>query len=181
MFVIMPPKALSDKIHEERIAFAERYGFVKALKPPVHTTLYPPFNIVVEQNNAFEEKMHSFNDWAKQFSPFTIELKDFNFFENNRSPVIYIDVLKNKELSKLHSAFSEQLHKLTGMDIYEKFNPHFTIGYRDIAPKAFPAIKEYYQQHRFSADFLCEGFYLWKHDGKNWQVNQAYQFRSENV
>ena len=43
MFAIMPPEAETNEISKERQMFAENYNCFKALKPPVHITLYEPF------------------------------------------------------------------------------------------------------------------------------------------
>jgi hypothetical protein len=64
MFAIVPPVAVAGAVQQERLAFADKYGFVKGLKPPVHITLFPPFKIPVEDTAEFEQRMMVLNDWA---------------------------------------------------------------------------------------------------------------------
>ncbi len=178
MFAIMPPPDLSARIHNERLAFAEQYKFVKALKPPVHITLYPPFQIRIADVSAFEEQISKIQNWASSKAPFYIELNNYGYFENFRSPVLYIDVLRSVQLIELHTDFLKELEKY--IDVKKKndrYNPHITIGYRDIDPGVFPAIKTAYSKRVFKATFPCSTFHLWKHDGQNWQVLLAYRLK----
>ncbi|MFI5195553.1 MAG: 2'-5' RNA ligase family protein [Chitinophagales bacterium] len=172
MFAIMPPPELAVRINSERLLFSEKYKCVKALKPPVHITLYPPFH----DTNDFEEKIKGIQRWVEEQTGFFIELMDFNFFKKHNSPVVYIGVVKNDNLNKLHEGFLEQLKNYIPVKSSGSYTPHFTIGYRDVPSAIFPNIVKEYSTRRFSASFEVSSIYLWKHDGKNWQILNEYKF-----
>lgn len=175
LFAIMPPEKLSKEIHDERLTFAEEYGFVAALKSPVHITLFPPFKIPVAENTAFESHVSNMQNWADSQHSLTIELQNFNFFDNYGYPVLFIDVLKSPELVKLRSSFLKELDNYPWIEKSTlPFKPHITIGYRDIDQAVFPTIREVYARRKFKAQFDCNAIYLWKHDGKQWQVFKTF-------
>jgi 2'-5' RNA ligase len=181
MFAIMPPPDLSSRIHNERINFAEEYNFVRALKPPVHITLFDPFEIPVTAIPAFEKEMASIQKWADKQTPFEIKLNNFGFFDNPKNPVLYIDTALNEALKELHRGFINELKKYLPIEKKKSgYKPHITIGYRDINPEVFPTIKLAYSKKRFKASFNCNAFYLWKHNRQNWQVLKEYSFKNIN-
>jgi 2'-5' RNA ligase len=172
MFAIMPPHSLALKIDDERKNFAEKYKCIKALKPPVHITLYEPFKYSYE----IEDEIKGIQPWTERQKPFQVELKNFNFFRHSTSPVIYIDVVKNDALTLLHKTFIEQLKKYMPVEKHNsKYTPHFTIGYRDVPAAIFPEIMHEYSKRRFSASFEVSSIYFWKHDGKNWQIQNEFK------
>ena len=175
MFAIMPPAELSGKIHDIRLAFAEQFKFVAALKPPVHITLYPPFRLSISEAKIFEQQIPKLQRLADKQAPFLLHLSDYGYFDKEFSPVLYIDVLKSPELGKLHSNFLKELK--TYMNPEKKsdpYTPHVTVGYRDTKPEVFPDIKALYSKRTFKASFECDAFYLCKHDRKNWQIFRKY-------
>jgi 2'-5' RNA ligase len=182
MFAIVPPPELALQIHEKRLAFANKYGFVKALKPPVHITLYPPFTIHLADSIKFEKVILVISAWAATQHPFGIALHNYNFFDHpRRAPVLHIDVVKNAELQALHKSFLRELRKYISVESTGGFNPHITIGYRDTTHEAFAAIKADYAQQTFEASFQCRAFYLWKQIDNKWQVLMQYDLQDKPV
>ena len=173
MFALMPPRELALRIEAERLRFAEKYNCVKALKPPVHITLFNPFKSPTD----IEHKFTKIQQWATLQTPFSIELINYNFFANPVSPVVYIDVAQNENLKILHKQFLKQLRNYIEIQAQSnKYKPHFTIGYRDISANVFPAIVKEYSSLRFSASFVCDCIFLWKHNGVNWQIQNEFGF-----
>jgi 2'-5' RNA ligase len=176
MFAIVPPVAVAGAVQQERLAFADKYGFVKGLKPPVHITLFPPFKIPVEDTAEFEQRMMVLNDWAGMQQSFDIYLDAFGFFSHSRHPVVFIQVSDNQQLQALHGSFLAHFSPLTSLTDDGPYRPHVTIGYRDIAAKAFPSIRKEYEARPFEASFKCDAIFLWKHDGSKWQTLQEFPF-----
>src|SRR5437870_1728391 len=100
MFAIMPPQSLSAEIHEERVDLFKKYKFTTALKPPVHITLFDPFEIETDEAAGFERRIDFLQRWAERQRRFQVRLQNYNFFNNTRRPVVYIDVLKNLQLKQ---------------------------------------------------------------------------------
>lgn len=175
MIAIVPPPDLATRIHNERLNFAEEFGCVRALKPPVHITLFEPF----KDDTPVEDDLQPLHKWAEKQQPFTIELSNYNFFDSNpKSPVVYIDVVRSDAIVQLHSALVKELKKYVETEPNRnKYMPHFTIGYRDIPWELFPSIRQRYSRSRFSGSFVCDAFHLWKHDGKQWQTVQTYPMK----
>lgn len=163
----MPPKELAQRIDQERREFAERYKCIKALKPPVHITLFEPFKAEPQ----LEQQLQGLAPWIAQQTPVTIELSNYNYFRNNKAPVVYIDVVKNETLKALRKGFVQQLRKYMPIEAQDQeYKPHFTIGYRDVPSGLMPQIVADHSLRRFKGCFLMDKIYLWRHDTVNWQV-----------
>lgn len=179
MFAIMPPPDLAAKIHIERLNFAEEFKFMKGLKPPVHITLFPPFKVPISETSDFEKEIKQLQRWADKQTTFDIQLQDYGFFQNKNNPVVYISIAKNELLNALNKSF---LIELLNYPLIERkkvsFNPHFTIGYRDVAPEVFPTIMDAYSKRHFNDQFTCTSICLWKHNGQNWQILEEFPLRN---
>lgn len=187
MFAIVPPADLGAKIHKERLTVSENYQCVKALKPPVHITLYEPFT----EDDDFKTRVTALQQWAGRQVPFQVSTDNYGFFENPAKPVFIIKVVKDDSITQLRTGLLRELKKY----IYEPdtellangkpiprpkpqpFNPHFTLAYRDLPPEKVPTIKQDYARRTFKASFLCSSIYLWRHNGSNWQVQQAFELK----
>jgi 2'-5' RNA ligase len=171
MFAIMPPADLTAEIDKLRHEFSENFKCYKALKPPIHITLFPPF----KADASIEKTVTQLQRWGKIQHSFIVELKDFNYFENKKAPVLYIDVIKSAELKALNTAFKKELNALlplTREHNMDTFHPHITLGYRDVTPEMMPDIKRAYSQRKFRQEFTLDAICFWKHDTKNWQTIQ---------
>lgn len=137
MFAIVPPAGLGKEIDDLRHEFSENFQCYRALKPPVHVTLFPPFKATAD----IEQKILPLQKWAGQQLPFILNLHNFSFFENRKNPVLFIDVVKSEQLKNLHSGFLRQIKNYLPPAIEidkSQYHPHFTIGYRDITPEIMP-------------------------------------------
>ena len=176
MFAIMPPAPLAEQIQEVRLDFAARYNCTAALKPPVHVTVYPPF----WETTDLPDRIKGIHDWAAKQATLPVELKNYAWFDNRRSPVVYIHVERTKELANMHVSFLAALKKfMPDVVVMRGYKPHFTIGYRDISPEIFPQIKEDYSTRTFEASFDLQSIFLWEHDRKQWNVVDEYCFSCE--
>ena len=178
MFAIVPPGDLSKKIDDLKKQFASNFDTLKALKVPVHITLYPPFKATADM----EEKVKQLEPWTINQDIFELYLKNFDFFENKKNSVVFINIEKSKELTVLHANFTKQLKKLLPFlhDPKTKttFHPHITIAYRDVPPEKMPEIKRMYINRIFEASFIVDTIYLWKHNGKYWETITSFKMKS---
>ena len=189
MIAIMPPEELEQRIQKERIEFSENYNCVKALKPPVHITMYDPF----ETEDEFEACASGLQKWADRQRSFDVKLDNYGFFENPEKPVFFIKVVKDENIAGLRTELLREMKKyveaagdelLVNGKLVPKskpmpFNPHITLGYRDLSPNLVPTIKQDYARRRMQATFLCYALYLWKHDGKNWRVVNTFKLNGQ--
>ena len=171
LFVITPPAHLAEEIHKIRMAFAAQYNCKAALKPPVHITLIPNFWIFPRT----EERILWLNEWAATLPPFTVSLRNFGTFRQRE--VVFIDVEKSTELETLHNGLLLVKNSLPSGTFrpIASFNPHITIGYRDIPKELYEQAVEDYMQKTFSADFTVNQFELWRHNGQKWETLHSYK------
>lgn len=178
MFALMPHEELANEVDELRKQFAANFGTKKALQLPVHITLYPPYKATEDT----EQELMQLHSWAKGQTAFDIQLINFDFFDNKKSPVVYINVEKNKNLTLLHANFTKQLKKILPFlhDPKTKtiYHPHMTIAYRDVQPEQMPEIKRMYVNRKFEGSFEVKHIHLWKHNGRKWDVLQSYEMKN---
>jgi 2'-5' RNA ligase len=169
LWAVVPPSALAEQIDGIRKEFSENFQCFRALKPPVHVTLYKPFKL---PDADMEYHIARLRHLVSIQTAFTMELKNFSFFENSRTPVLLIDVLPNEHLKALNTAITRETKKLFAIEDLSKdrFHPHFTIGYRDVTPEIFPQVKQAYRSRPFTASFEAAHVTLFRHSGTNWQV-----------
>jgi 2'-5' RNA ligase len=176
MFAIMPPGELTKRLESERQYFAGKYQCSAALKPPVHITIYAPFR----DTEDLPERLNGMHEWAAKLQPLKIELRNFAWFDNLRSPVLYVHVERSEKLADLHVAFLGRLKMIIpGVEVMRGYMPHITIGYRDIPAESLPQIREEYATRRFEGDFDLRSIFLWEHDSKKWNVVDEYLFSRE--
>lgn len=180
LIAILPPEDLSRQIHEIRVQCSEKFGVQKALKPPVHITLYRPFKM----DESYESKMIRLLQAAVSGQrPFRQDLENFEAFDMH---AVVIRALKNPEIMKLQRAVASvfrknNIDKLPTGSRNTSFRPHLTIAYRDILPEMFPLIWQEYKDARFKRSFTADHFSLLKHDGKQWNLMKDMKLSGVNV
>jgi 2'-5' RNA ligase len=179
MLAIMPPPELTKDIEQIRFEFADKYNCKAALKPPVHITLIPPYKTLPDSEEKIVPVMEQ---WAVTQIPFPVTLQNYSAFKNNG--VVFIDVLSNDLLQsfqrELRGKFLEVL-PMPEVKRFTSFHPHLTIGYRDIPKDVFKQAAEEYTARSFFATFIVDRFYLWRHDGKQWQVLHSFAMGNISV
>ena|SRR5690606_15635674 len=180
LIAILPPEDLSRQIHEIRVQCSEKFGVHKALKPPVHITLFRPFKMEL----SFESKMiRLLQEAVSGHQPFRQDLENFEAFDMH---AVVIRALKNPEIMKLQRAVASvfkknNIDRLPPSSRNMAFRPHLTIAYRDILPEVFPLIWQEYKDVRFKRSFTAGQFSLLKHDGKQWNVIADIDLRGVNA
>lgn len=176
---ILPPVPLAEEIDEVRIEISEKYRVYKALKPPVHITLFRPVNV----DDDIEKYLIQ---WLKPVThlhnPFEQQLENFDSFNNH---TVFIRVLKNAHLQKLQKDISAVFNK-NKIDPREvkgntSFNPHVTVAYRDVPPEVFAEIWEGYKNRRFKRSFNVDRFTLLKHDGHRWSILKEFPLQKPEM
>ncbi|HYK77004.1 MAG TPA: 2'-5' RNA ligase family protein [Daejeonella sp.] len=170
---ILPPARLSEQIHQIRLECSRKFGVQKALRPPVHITLYPPF----WSEDAFEKQLILLlNLQTAQLSPFKQVLENFGAFQPR---VVFIRAHPNQALLNLHQSIIElfQKHPIDKREQHKQgaFHPHITIAYRDVLPEIFPLIWQDYKDRKFKHSFNVKKYALLKHDGLKWHVLESFK------
>lgn len=174
LLAILPPTDLSAQIDSIRKECSEKFEVYKALKPPVHITLYRP--IFMEES--FEKKFSTLmKEIGYSVKPFVQKLENFDEFN---SQVVCIKALKNPELINLRQSIVSvfRKHRIDPKETTGSlpFIPHITIAYRDVLPEVFPLVWHEYKDRKFKKQFLIDHFTLLKHDKKQWNILENFNF-----
>lgn len=158
---IYPPLEIIDEIRVFKEDLFENFDNSKALKNDAHITLLPPFS----RELSLEEDIHvAFRKINTEISPFEIKLNGFASFANPKNPVLFIKPEENENLKLLHQNVTEQFR-------FNKnaFNPHITVGYRDLTFENFEKAWSKYQHLDYQTKFLVDKISLLRFEGK-WKV-----------
>lgn len=170
---ILPPSLLSEEIHDIRKEISERFSVFKALKPPVHITLYKPVSI---DENTESRLIKLLRPVASSHSPFMQQLENYESFNNQ---TLYIRAVKSPELSALQKDIASVFNrnKIDPQPVKSKssFTPHITIAYRDVSPEVFVSLWEDFKNRKFRRNYQTESFSILKHDGSQWNVLEEFR------
>jgi len=173
---IVIPEPLFSEIEAIKQNLFEEHQLKGALRSPSHITLHRPFEWKEEKEDLLIEKISSFHE-AERSSfhdpkfqvPFTIELKDFSFFEPR---VIYANVEKNNSLYELHKSFTgfakKELKLFNEAEDKRGFHPHVTVAFRDLKKPKFYELQKIFENKKLRGSFNYEGFSLLKLE-KTWE------------
>ena len=173
LIALLPPVDLSEQIDGIRRECSVKFDVYKALRPPVHITLYPPFRFEETYEKQLKYILHQ---QTRGISRFTQYIENFGHF---RKEVVYIKALKSTELSSLQQAITGVFQKENKQDSSKEanFHPHITIAYRDVRPDKFQRIWEEYRNREYEANFLADHFTLLKHDNIRWNPVEDFKLK----
>lgn len=165
---IIPPSSIQEEITKLKLEIADKYGSSHSLKSPPHITLHMPFKWKEKKRDQLLQMMNILND---QLEPFTVELKNFDYFEPR---VVFVDVQESKPLERLQKNVVNTCRKTLKIDNANykdrPFHPHITIGFRDLKKSKFYEARSEFETREVSFNFQVECVSLLKHDGSQWNV-----------
>lgn len=168
---LVPEEPLQTRLMEWKEWIYTETSSKGALRSPAHITLQMPFKWKMKKE---ELLIKSLENLAINRSCFEVILKNFNCFEPR---VVYIDVEKSSELINLKKEVSNLSRKTLKLDLPKDlrgFNPHITIGFRDLKKPQFYQAWEQLKEKKFSASFHANSIALLKHNGKKWDVYKSF-------
>ncbi|MDT0642910.1 2'-5' RNA ligase family protein [Zunongwangia sp. F363] len=170
---IVPDAQLEEKIRNLKLEIKEKYNSAKALKLPAHVTLQIPFKIKEEDEASLLEALQKITDNKKAFK---VQLSGFGRFSTR---TIFINVTNPEPVALLHEKIQEVLEESFGLGEREKIrniHPHITIATRDLNRLNFQKAWPQFEKRNFQDTFNAEGFVLFKHNGRNWEILQKFNF-----
>lgn len=168
---IIPDEPLRSELTVLKKWVFEEFGSKAALRSPPHITLQMPFKWNPEKEEILEKSLEIL---ASSFSNFEVLLCNFNCFKPR---VIYVDVEKNEKLAVLRKKVMSLSRKEWKLDLPKDlrgFNPHVTIGFRDLKKSQFYKLWNQLKDKPFQAIFDVESIILLKHNGKTWDVYKRF-------
>jgi len=155
---IYPPQEIIEEVKVFKKDLALHYGNSKALKNDAHITLFPPFSRELELENDIHVAFQKINT---NISPFELVLNGFGSFGNPKNPVIFVQPENNDQLKDLHAKVCERFNF-----IKNSFNPHMTVGYRDLTYESYLKAWEIYKSKEYKTKFLVDKILLLRYDQK---------------
>ena len=156
---ILPPKKIFNKILKIEKEIAEKYKTYSNLR----TKLGPHITITYQPNvnrKDFKKVERFVNGISKKTKSFKIKIKGVDIFPKNR--VIYLKVLKSKELDKLFKELSNNLKQFGKIRSHEMFTPHITLVKKDVTKENFKKSFKEFKNKGFSYGFNIDNLYLGK-------------------
>ena len=164
---IVAPEEINDQVIKWKNYFKDHFECTVALRSPAHITLIPPFWMKEDLEN---DLVNSIRNFSIAKNKFEIKLKDFEAF---KPKVIFVDVVKNEILDRLHQSFEDFILKENKFAIKKDdrpFHPHVTLATRDLYKKAFQDAWEVFSKKKYKASWIVAGISLLRHNKKNWDV-----------
>lgn len=171
---VIPDQNIQDQVTELKEVIRDKFGSKHALKSPPHITLHMPFKWKEAKEKVIMETLSGF---VKEKDSFPLMLSGFNSFPPR---VIYVDVLKSQPLIDLQSNLIKEMKvKMNLFNANYKdrgFHPHMTIAHRDLKKPMYSEAWTYFKERQVDFDFTVKSIFLLKHNGKNWDVYQEFEF-----
>ena len=166
---LLPPFAVAEEINIFKHYIAQHYNSKRALRVMPHITLKAPFTLPVTEH---KNVLTWFKNTTISPEPFTVSLKGFGAFINEKNPVIYVKPLLSNSLSLLQEdiifAFKEQYKDLKIPYTEQNFSPHITIAYRDLDYTQFEKAWKEFKNKDYTSKFPVNSIYLLQHNSKQW-------------
>ena len=167
---IVPPDKLLEKVELIKQDLFTQHGLKGALRSPAHITLHRPFEWKIDKEEILIEKLKKFGNHQS----FDIELINYNCFSPR---VIFIDVVKNEQLIKLHYDLmhhaKSELNLFNEVEDMRGFHPHLTVAFKDLKKQKFLELWEEFKTLNFSETFIYTGFCLLKMERK-WEILKKF-------
>ena len=170
---LIPQYGLREQIKAFKKEIEARYQAKHALKLPAHITLKMPFNIRKEEEPLL---IKSLQELADRITVFDVELSGFGYF---KSGVIFVKCADHDPIIEVHNKLEKVFFQKLGGNKNEdpsRFYPHITIASRDLSAEFFGKALAEFKNREFYASFEAESFFLFKHNGKTWDVHKIFFF-----
>ncbi len=169
---LVPSEPLQARLMDLKAWVCKETGSKGALRSPAHITLHMPFKWKAGKQKIL---LASLEKLALSNLSFELQLSNFGCFKPR---VIYVDIEKSEQLIHLKNEvmkLSRMEWKLNLPKDLRGFNPHITIGFRDLKKPQFYKIWENIKEQTFKSTFIVNTLVLLKHNGKSWDIHQTFE------
>lgn len=167
---------LKEEIHNWKTAISREYQSSRALNSPPHITLINPFNLKEENRGQLYSFLMEFSENRESFEVYLDGVSHFG------QSVIFIDVIKNKDLLHLQSALEQYARHEQDLFKYNyperEFHPHITLAFKDLTKENFRKAYGDLKDNEFKRSFIAQTIALLKHNGKSWEIDAVFSFKN---
>jgi 2'-5' RNA ligase len=166
-FVALVPE---DPVQAEIMSFKEyardHFKSSRSLNSPTHITMIPPFSMALND----EKKL--FSDLSISLSrvkKFYIELDGFGHFGTK---VIFVNVLENEYLNRLHLRLSAAMLSYLPADqnLNRPFHPHITVAFKDLEREMYDQAWNYYSNKLYQRVTKINSVSLLRFENRKWYI-----------
>ncbi len=158
---VLPDEESTNAFRSLQEEMCALFDVCRALRTPPHLTIVPPFKALVTEEPKFEKALRQL-----PFEPFEMDISGISRFGKR---VIFVQPEMCDPLRDLHDLASKAFSRWQKPEENKKFNPHFTIGYRDLEP-VFRSAWPHFREKPTPGRIRIEKMVLFKHVDRRWQV-----------
>lgn len=167
---LLPPKDVKEEIKQMKLDLRKKWGVAHALKLPAHITLLPPFWLEIEKEDILFQNLTAA---TSKTDPFSVEINGFGKFGQR---VIFIKVKDHEPTKEIHRKLVDATHELIPPLEESELHPHITIATRDLTREKFVEVWPEFQDKDFKRSFPVNAVFLFRHNGKSWEVIKEFRF-----
>jgi len=175
---LVPDPLICAEVKAFKTYAQEHFNSGRALRSPAHITLEPPFKWESSQINQLKDTLET---WASKQDNFSVSLEGFEAFPPR---VIFVDIIKNKELFNLQQSLKQTLR--SQLDFVSDrpelpFHPHMTIAYKDLRKEVFVQAWAHFSTQEYQRIFTVKNICLLQHNGRVWEEGIYFDFKEKKT
>ena len=157
--VIKPPKKIFNEVLKIEKLIAKKYKTYHSLGSRIGPHIKLTFQGNINKKN-FKKIEDIVNKISKKTKSFKVKIRGVDKFYKNR--VIYMKVLKSRELNDIYKKLSNNLKQFGKVRNLRPYTPHITLAYIDITKENFKKAFKELKNKKFSYEFNVNRIYLSK-------------------
>jgi 2'-5' RNA ligase len=147
----------------------------------IKVTPFPHFSWLIGSDFDWRSLESGLQELASQTRPFTVRASGLGLF-SGPSPVIFIPVVRNKELSEFHHVIWERIWPLgTNLSAYyapPSWTPHISLAYSDVTPENLPGIMDRLAFQSYNWEIHVDNItFIYEPDGQVGELRYHYEFK----
>jgi len=146
----------------------------------IRVTPFPHFSWLIGSDFDWPSLQIGMKELATQTSPFTVRTTGLGLF-SGPNPVIFVPVIRNKELSEFHNLVWDRIHPLgTNLSAYyapPHWTPHISLAYSDVTPANLSRVIDRLAFQTYNWEIQVDNItFIYEPDGQVGEIRYRYEF-----
>jgi 2'-5' RNA ligase len=151
----------------------------------IQLTPFPHFSWHIAEDYDFKKLEDKIFHIAQQIPPFTVQTTGLGIF-TGKAPVVYIQVVKDHQLLKLHQHIWEETNPFgSGISAHyspDQWMPHITLANRDVSDENLPCIFSLLGKHSYAWEININWFAIgYQHNDAPGEITKTFPLKSRKV